>query len=232
VIVGLPVATGIALLPLRDHVRNTNVALLLALVTVGVSVLGGLAPGAVAGLTAAITYDVLFTHPYGSLAITDVDDVETALLLMLIGAASGALVGWGRRQRRAAARHEASARRLRRHAELASGSDSLGRLLQQSREELCDVLGARTCVYEPGPPGNDVPLFTHTGVIIPAASASTRPWVALPIRRSGRMVGHFLIEFPSGSTTPMAFPAEARQTATALADHVGEVLETYSAGQP
>ena len=211
---------------------NTNVGLLLALVTVGVSVLGGPAPGIVAGLMAAVTYDILFTHPYGSLRITDVDDVETVLLLMLIGAASGALVAWGRRQRREAARHEASIRRLRRHAELASGSDTLGRLLQQAREELCDVLGARACVYEPGPPGKDVALLTHTGIIIPACSAATRPWVALPIRRSGRMLGHFLIEFPDGSSTPTMFPREARQSAMALADHVGQALETYSATQP
>ena len=74
---------GFALLPLRDHVRNTNVALLLALVTVGISVLGGLAPGAVAGLVTALTYNVLFTRPYWSLRINDVDDVETVVLLVL-----------------------------------------------------------------------------------------------------------------------------------------------------
>jgi K+-sensing histidine kinase KdpD len=230
VIVGLPVATALALLPLRDHMRNTNVGLLLALVTVGISALGGLWPGTVAGLMAALAYDVGFTHPYGSLTIADVDDIETVILLMLIGAASGALVSWGRRQQREAARHEASARRLRRHAELASGSDTLGRLLQQSRIELCDLLGARTCAYEPGPPGDDVALLTHHGLVVPAGSASTRPWVALPIRRCGRVVGHFLIELPDGSITALQWPLEARQSAMALADNVGGVLDALAAG--
>jgi K+-sensing histidine kinase KdpD len=232
VIVWLPVAAGLVLLPLRDHVRNTNIALLLALVTVGISVLGGLWPGTVAGLLTALSYDVVFTHPYGSLTVTDVDDVETVLLLMLIGAASGALVSWGRRQQREAARHEASARRLRRHAELASGSDTLGHLLQRSREELCDVLGARTCVYEPGPPGDDLAVLTHQGIVVPAGCASTRPWVALPIRRSGRVVGHFVVELPNESETGLQWPLEARQSAVALADHVGSVLEVLSPGGP
>jgi K+-sensing histidine kinase KdpD len=80
-VVGVPLVAGFALLPLRDHARNTNVALLLALVTVGISVLGGLAPGAVAGLVTALTYNVLFTRPYWSLRINDADDVETVLLL-------------------------------------------------------------------------------------------------------------------------------------------------------
>ena len=80
-VVGAPLVAGFALLPLRDHMRNTNLALLLALVTVGISVLGGLAPGAVAGLVTALTYNVLFTRPYWSLRINDVDDVETVLLL-------------------------------------------------------------------------------------------------------------------------------------------------------
>jgi K+-sensing histidine kinase KdpD len=231
-IMGLPVAAGLALSPLRDHMRNTNVGLLLALVTVGVSVIGGLWPGAVAGLIAALTYDVVFTQPYGSLTIADVDDMETVILLVLIGAASGALVSWGRRQQRDAARHEASARRLRRQAELASGSDTLGRLLRQTRVELCDVLGARTCAYEPGPPGDDVALLTHGGVVVPAGSASTRPWVALPIRRSGRVIGHFVIEVPDGSSTAFQWPLEARQSAMALADNVGGVLEALSGGRP
>jgi K+-sensing histidine kinase KdpD len=219
---------GFALFPLRDHARNTNVALLLALVTVGISVLGGLAPGAVAGLVTALTYNVLFTRPYGSLRINDVDDVETVLLLVLIGVATGALVSWGRRQQREAARQEASARRLRRQAELASGSESTGRLLQQAREELCDLLEIRTCLYEPGPPDDDIALLTHTGVTVPGDSASTRPWVALPVRQSGRIVGHFLIEIPASMSGPMAFTAERRQSALALADQVRMGLDGLS----
>jgi K+-sensing histidine kinase KdpD len=227
-VVAVPVVAGFALLPLRDHARNTNIALVLALVTVGISVLGGLAPGAVAGLATALTYNALFTRPYWSLRIDDADDIETVVLLMLIGAAAGALVSWGRRQQREAARQEVSARRLRRQAELASGSETTGRLLQQAREELCDLLDVRTCLYEPGPPGGDVALFTHTGITVPADSASTRPWVALPVRRSGRIAGHFLIEIPAQMSGPTAFTAERRQSALALADHVGVALDGLS----
>lgn len=227
-VVGVPLVAGFALLPLRDHARNTNVALLLALVTVGISLLGGLAPGAVAGLVTALTYNVLFTLPYWSLRINDVDDVETVVLLVLIGGIAGALVSWGRRQQREAARQEASARRLRRQAELVAGSETTGRLLQQARDELCDLLAVRTCLFEPGRPGGDVALFTHTGVTVPGDSASTRPWVALPVRRSGRIVGHFLIEVPAPSNGPMAFTAEERQSALAFADHVGVVLDGLS----
>jgi hypothetical protein len=40
------------------------VALLLALVMAGISVLGGLAPGAVGGAVTALTHHVLFSRPY------------------------------------------------------------------------------------------------------------------------------------------------------------------------
>jgi K+-sensing histidine kinase KdpD len=223
-----PLVSAGALLPARDHMRNTNIGLVLALVTVGIAVLGGLAPGAVAGLVAALAYDVVFTRPYGRLTIADVDDVVTVLLLMVIGASTGALVSWGRHQQSEAVEQEASARRLRRQAELVSGSDTIGRLLQQAREELSDVLQARACVYEPGPPGADVARFTHSGVTVPGGSASTSPWVALPVRRSGRIVGHFLVAPPDRTAGPTAFTAEGRRAALALAAHVGVVLEALS----
>jgi K+-sensing histidine kinase KdpD len=227
-LVAVPVTAGFALLPLRDHVRNTNVALLLALVTVGISVLGGLVPGAIGGLITALTYNVLFTQPYWSLRVTDIDDAETVVLLMLIGAAAGGLVSWGRRQQHEAARQQAAARRLRRQAEIAAGSETLGRLLQQTREELCDLLDIQTCLYEPGPPGRDVALYTHTGLTVPANSAATRPWAAIPVRRSGRVVGHFLVEIPARTNGLLAFTVEARQSALALADNVGVVLHGLS----
>jgi hypothetical protein len=48
--------------------------------------------------------------------------------------------------------------------------------------------------------------------------------VALPVCRSGRIVGHFLIEIPACWYGPMAFTTEERQSALAFAVHVGVVL--------
>ena len=53
------VAVGVvgALIPLRDHVRNTNLALVLVLVVLGAAVLGGRLVGVVVGIVIAIAFD-------------------------------------------------------------------------------------------------------------------------------------------------------------------------------
>jgi K+-sensing histidine kinase KdpD len=223
--VAAPAAITFAAVPLRDHVLNTNVALILAVVSVGVAVVAGPGPAVLASVVGAVLYDLALTEPFWSLRIHNADDVTTALLLVLIGVVAAGLVIWARRQQEAAVRHEAAERRLRRQAELAAGSDGVGRLLTLARDELCDLLGVDTCLYEPGPPGPDVVVMTHDGLTVPAGSAETQPWVALPIRRAGRTVGHFLIAVPPQMDGPVSLARVARPAAVTFADQLGATLD-------
>src|SRR5262245_3586760 len=138
-----PVVVTLTLVPLRAHVLNTNLALVLVLVVLGAALAGGRAR--------ALGYDVFLPQPYGSLKIERSDDIETTVLLALIGLACGELVEWARRHEAAAAARRRELDQVRRRAELAAGGERPGRLIEVSARELTDMLGLRGCRYVPAP---------------------------------------------------------------------------------
>ncbi|MDQ6949340.1 MAG: DUF4118 domain-containing protein, partial [Actinomycetota bacterium] len=75
------VAAG--LVGIRGEIANVNVALILVLVVLGASILGGRTAGAMSGLVAATAFDFFHTRPYGSLKIAGVNDLVTTLLLLV-----------------------------------------------------------------------------------------------------------------------------------------------------
>ncbi len=70
---------------------NANVALVLVLVVVLAAIGGGREAGAVAAVSAALSFDFFHTVPYLTLQIDSGDDVETTLLLLGVGLAVGHL---------------------------------------------------------------------------------------------------------------------------------------------
>ena len=94
-----------ALIPLRDHVRNTNLALVLVLVVLGAAVLGGRLVGVVVGIVIAIAFDFFLTRPYQSFTIERGDDIQTTVLLATVGLVGGELVERARRSQRIAETH-------------------------------------------------------------------------------------------------------------------------------
>ena len=67
-------------------------SLVLVLVVVVAAVLGGRVGGAVAALVSMASFDFFFTRPYYSFTINSRDDVETAVLLLVVGLIVGELV--------------------------------------------------------------------------------------------------------------------------------------------
>lgn len=220
-----PVAITLALVPLRAHVLNTNLALVLVLVVLGAALAGGRAAGVTSALAAALAYDVFLTTPYGSLKIERSDDIETTVLLALIGVACGELVEWARRHEAAAASRRRELDQVRRRAELAAGGERPGRLIEVSARELTDMLGLRACRYVPTPVPDDLPVFTHTAIVVPGTESDHAPEgaVALPVRAHGRELGHFVLTF-AGPTYGVTVPPDAKHAAVALADQLGMAL--------
>ncbi len=94
----VPLLVCLLLSGVRDSIENTNAALLLVLVVVGVAALGSRAAGLVAAVSGAACFDYFLTAPYDQFRIGDRSDIETTVLLLLIGAAVTELALWGRRQ--------------------------------------------------------------------------------------------------------------------------------------
>ena len=63
-------ALSVAMIPLRDHLHNDNMALALVVPVLLGAVLGGRWSGAVSALAAALCFDFFFTQPYQSLRIS------------------------------------------------------------------------------------------------------------------------------------------------------------------
>jgi hypothetical protein len=92
-----PLAVAVVLLPLRGHIANTDVALLV-LAVVGVAANGFRAAGWLAAVSAAVWFDFFWTRPYAHLTITGRADIETFVLLLAVGVAVTEIAVWGRRQ--------------------------------------------------------------------------------------------------------------------------------------
>nr|BFE71952.1 hypothetical protein GCM10020092_052530 [Actinoplanes digitatis] len=91
-----PFAVSAMLVPLRDRIENTDVALLLVVVVVAVAAFGNRPAGYLAALSAGVWFDFFFTAPYQRFTIGDGSDVETLVLLMAVGIAVTELAVWGR----------------------------------------------------------------------------------------------------------------------------------------
>lgn len=222
-----PVVVSAALVPLRDEIRPSNASLVLVLVVVIAAVLGGRIGGATAALVSALSFDFFLTRPYYSFTIDARDDVETAVLLLIVGLIVGELVVRTRRSRTQAAVSRAEVVQVRRLSELAAGGEPAGRLITIVQGELTALLHLRGSRFEPIPFADELPVLTHSGVRIPGIEAWRSPppdgHVALPVSGSGRTVGRFVLDLEDGATG-ITLPLEDRALALALADQLGTVL--------
>ena len=219
-----------ALIPLRDHVGNTNLALALVLVVLAGTVLGGRAVGVVVAVAVALAFDVFLTQPYQSIKIEHGDDVETTVLLVAVGLVGGELVERARRHQIDADARRKEVEQFHRRAELASWGERPGRLISRTQEELAEMLGLVAATYQPGPPPGNVSVLTHGGARVPGGpSDAAGDVVALPVRAHGRDLGHFMLVFPH-ATVGLSVPADRRHEAVAVADQLGMALLRYQHG--
>ena len=225
----LPIGVAAAFIPLRDHVAATDVALLLTVVILVAATLGGRLVGAVAAFDAAFAFDVFFTRPYYSLRIDRAEEIETAVLMLIVGVAIGEIVTRSKRDRFAAHVSRSNLERVSRITELAAGGEPPGRLIRIVRRELMDLLDLNDCVFERPPFFDALPRLGHSGLTIPPiiggnahpGDRSTR--IELPIWAEGLEIGRFVLSL-ADDATGLEFPPQARTSALALADQLGIAL--------
>ena len=224
-----PLAVCGALLPLRGVVQNTNAALVLVLVVVGVAATGQRMAGVLAALSSAVCFDLLLTAPYGTLSIADPADVETAVLLTVAGLAVTELALWGRRQQARAGAREAyltgvvAAARI-----VATGETSLPDFTERVARQIREVLDLDACRFEPGP-AHDGARIDRDGhliwngreVDVEREGLPTMDEIHLPVENRGAVCGHYVLT----SATRIRRPGlEQRLVAVTLAEQVGSAL--------
>jgi hypothetical protein len=189
----VPVAGAAAAGAARGLVANTSAALVLVLVVVAAGVVGDRVAGVLAALSAAAAFDFFLTEPYYRFAILGREDLETAVLLLVIGVAVTAIVGWGRRQHAESGRRGGYLAGVARAARLAADGSATPVLVDTITDMIREVLDLDACRFEAptaAPADPDRPVLHRDGRISWAGRT-------VDVRREG-LPGMDVIELPAG----------------------------------
>ncbi|MGH8999181.1 MAG: DUF4118 domain-containing protein [Acidimicrobiia bacterium] len=229
---GAPIAVAAALVSVRGEIDNANVALLLTVVVVAAAAIGGRVAGAVAAVSAVLSFNFFHTQPYLSLAIDSGDDVETTVLLLVVGLAVGQLARWARTASAEAKAGRDELARIRRLSDQVARGRDAADVIQEAQTQLSELLGLESAQFEAPPYASleELPVLERNGGVAAARYRAGRDgefgleWpagaVSLPVLARGREVGRFVLHPRAGSAVPL----EPRIVAIALADQVGASL--------
>ena len=229
-----PTVVGALLVGVRGHIQNANVALILVVVVVAAAAIGGRAAGATSAVVSALSFDFFHTRPYLGLTIDTADDVETTLLLLVVGLLVGHLTARAIRARASATESSLEIRRIHGVAERVARGEEAAQVLQAAQDELIELLTLQSCRFEAQPILYELPRLERGGQL------DTRVWrfqeggfelprqgVELPVYGRGQPLGRFVLEPTAG----VGVTLEQRVVAVAIADQVGAALATAPAAK-
>ena len=172
------------------------------------------------------------TEPYLRFTIEDPDDIEAAVLLVLIGIAVTEIALWGHRQQAGAARRSGYLDGVLGAARAVSEGDTPPDVvIDVVARQIAEVLGADSCRFVAGPIHDArIALLDHEGMLIRGGHAvdvdrvglPTDELIALVVRRGSRTAGHFLVTAATRTTYPSR---EQRRVAVLLADQVAPAVD-------
>ena len=219
-----PLAVSAILLPFRVSWSNTNVALLLVVVVVGVAAIGNRVAGALAAVWSAACFDFFFTLPYYRFTIRSSDDVTTAVLLLVTGLAVSQLAARARKLKIVAITDEGYLAQLHHTAALAQTARSPDTVVDHVKEQLIGLLDLEGSRFEYGSLLGHPPRLEPDGTIV---TGHTRwdvehhglPGEEIELRTfgNGQYYGRFMLTPKPGAKPSL----QARLVAVTLADQVG-----------
>jgi K+-sensing histidine kinase KdpD len=229
-----PIVTATVLIPFRDDVVGTNIALLLVVVVVAVAATGNRVAAALSAISAALSFNFFFTEPYYSLRIDSRDDVETAVLLLLVGLAVGELASRGLRARAAVARGRRDLASIYGLGALVAKGEDADYVLMATESELTHLLGLLSCRFETDvdPDAPILPVIARDGSVKWGPTVwETARWglpsdgATIPVWSRGVRLGRFVLTAP----TAVPYTTEQLAQAVALVDQAGAALASRPA---
>jgi hypothetical protein len=225
------IAISVLLVPLRSHIDNANLALILVFVVVCAAIVGGRTAGAVAAITATLSFDFFLTRPFVSMRIDSADDIETALILLAVGLVVGEVASRGRRSRRDRERAADAIARVHRVAERVATGAPLDEVARTVKAELAALLRLNDCWLELPPFQWPLPRLERAGTI----QADEHRWfeggfaipefgVQLPVVGGGHEVARLVLI----GDRDVAVTIDERVIAVALADQLGSAFAVAS----
>ena len=222
-----PLAVAAVLLPFRASWSNTNVALLLVVVVVGVAAIGNRVAGALAAVWAAIWFDFFFTLPYYRFTIRNSADVTTAVLLLLTGIAVSQLAARARRLKVIAVTDAGYLAQIHETASLAKSATVPDVVVNHVREQLVGLLDLEGARFEYGSLLGHPPRLEPDGTVTVGRSRCDVELAGLPAEEielrtfgNGQYFGRFMLKAKPGSMPSL----QARLVAVTLADQAGRAF--------
>jgi K+-sensing histidine kinase KdpD len=226
-----PVALAAILVPFRASFPNTDAALALLLVVVAVAVNGYRLAGYLAAVSVTVWFDFFLTQPYERFTITHRTDIETTVLLLVIGVAVTEIAVWGRRQHLTASRRAGYLDGINSAARAVAAGGSASALIDQVNSQLTRLLSLRSCVFQYGVAGLGRPArLQRDGSVTIGQMRWEADREGLPqstglellVEGGGIFQGRFLMTPAPGARPTL----ESRLLAVAFADQVGAALAT------
>ena len=222
---------GCALLAATGRpVPDASAVVGLALLIVAASATGLRSAGLCASVSSAVGFDYFLTRPYESLAIHDAEDVQVAVLLLLVGLAVNELALWGQRQRAELGRERGYLDGVMATAESVAATDGDPlHVTAAVAARIRDVLRVDSCEYHvsehlPGGPvlGRDGSV-SRSGLALDVdrAGLPVDEVVLLPVHAGGRQRGYFALTAASRVSRPTP---QQRRVAVLLADQLSGLL--------
>jgi hypothetical protein len=230
----VPLALTAIMVPFRTSVANTDAALVLILVIVAVAAAGYRPAGYLAAVSSATWFDFFLTKPYETFNITRAADIETTVLVLVIGVAVTEIAVWGHREHASANRRSGYLQGINDAASAVVSGSSPRSSADEMADRLVGLLGLRSCQFQYGRAGLGQPgRIEHDGQVTVAGSPWDVEQFGLPhnagtellVESGGRLHGRFLM-----APDPAARPTrEQLLVAVAFADQIAAAL---TAGQP
>jgi GAF domain-containing protein len=224
-----PLAVAAVSSLVREQVINAAAVLILVLVVVAASSTGVRLPGFLAALSSGAFFDLFLTQPYGTLAVSNPDDVEALVLLLAVGLAVTELALWGCRQQAGASRRLGYLDGVLSTAEKIAAEDpDPADLVALVGTELTGLLGLDGCRYALvaphlrtviQPDGHVRSGERHLDVDRHGLPIDEE--ILLPVRSAAQAVGGFVLTSATRVRRPTS---EQLRVAVLLADQVGTVV--------
>jgi hypothetical protein len=222
-----PVAAAAILLPFRTSWSNTNVAMLLVVVIVGVAAIGNRVAGGLAAVSAAAWFDFFFTLPYYRFTIRTSADITTAVLLLVVGVAVSQLAARARRLQVIAITDAGYLAQIQQTVSLTQTARSPDAVADHVRKQLIGLLDLEGCRFEYGSLLGRPPRLEPDGTVIAGHSKwdveeSGLPGEEIELRTfgNGQYYGRFMMKPKPGSKPSL----QARLVAVTLADQAGRAF--------
>lgn len=222
----LPIAITAILIPFRTTLPSAVAVLLLITVVVAVAANGYRAAGLLAAVSAAVWFDFFLTRPYEQFAITRRADIETTVLMVLVGALVTELAVRGRRHREVAATKAGYLASISTTAGLVVSRASPAEVIALVKDQLSVLLDLQACRFEVGRFGGmpvmDADGQIHSGTTVWDVDRDAVPAEPIELRAHAntRPMGRFVLTFKPGAAPAIA----SRLVAAILADQAGAAL--------